>query len=43
MPIAELRPVPPAVVPNGSLAGWVVLAVLLAIVVTGGLVLTSRR
>jgi hypothetical protein len=40
---AELRPVAPAVTPDGSLAGWVVLAVLLALVVFGGIVLASRR
>ena len=43
VPIAELQPVPPAATPDGSLAGWIVLAVLLALVVTGGLVLASRR
>ena len=43
MPFAEIHPVPPAVTPDGSLAGWILLAVLLALVVAGGLVLASRR
>ena len=41
--LARLRPVAPAVTPHGSLVGWVVLAAVLAIVVVGGVVLTSRR
>ena len=43
VPRFEVYPVPPAVTPDGSLVGWVVLAVLLAIVVAGGLVVASRR
>jgi hypothetical protein len=43
VPVVELHAVPPAVTPDGSLAGWVVLAVLLAVVVAGGLVIASRR
>ena len=43
MLFAGLRPVAPAVTPHTSLAGWVVFAVILALVVAGGLVLSSRR
>ncbi len=43
MLIADVRPAAPAIVDHGSIAGWVVLAVVLAIVLAGGLFLTSRR
>jgi hypothetical protein len=43
VPIAKLYPAPPAVTQGGSLVAWVVLAVVLAVVVTGGLVIASRR
>ena len=36
-------PVAPATPRHGSIAGWVLLAIVLAIVVAGGVVLTSRR
>jgi hypothetical protein len=39
----EIRPVPPAPTPHASIAGWVLLAVILALVVAGGMVLSSRR
>jgi hypothetical protein len=38
-----LRPVAPAAPPHGSVTGWVLLAIVLAVVVAGGVVLTSRR
>ena len=38
-----LRPVPPAATPHGSVAVWVLIAVVLAIVCAAGLVLASRR
>jgi len=38
-----VHPVPPATPPGGSLSGWIWLLVLLAVVVAGGVVLTSRR
>lgn len=43
MVLLKLHPVPPAATPDSSLAGWIVLAVVLAFVVMGGLVLASRR
>jgi hypothetical protein len=43
MILAGLHPVAPAPIPHGSIAGWVVLAIVLAIVVASGVVLTSRR
>jgi hypothetical protein len=43
MPVADLYPVAPAPTPEGSIMGWVVLAVVLAIVVASGVFLTSRR
>jgi hypothetical protein len=39
----RLRPVAPAVTPDDSLVGWIVLAAVLALVLVGGLVLASRR
>ena len=41
--LAILRPVPQAPVPSGSIAGWIWLTIVLALIVTGGVVLTSRR
>jgi len=38
-----LRPVPQAPVPSGSIAGWIWLTIVLALIVAGGVVLTSRR
>jgi hypothetical protein len=38
-----LYPVAPASPPHGSIAGWVLLAIVLAVIVTGGVVLNSRR
>jgi hypothetical protein len=38
-----VHPVPPAVTPHGSIVLWVVLAIVLAVIVAGGVVLTSRR
>jgi hypothetical protein len=43
MPLAAVHPVPPAPAPHASLAVWVVVAIVLAIVVASGVVLTSRR
>ena len=43
MPLADIRPVPPANVPDGSLLGWLLLALVLAVVVAAGVFLTSRR
>ncbi|MGZ4339148.1 MAG: hypothetical protein ACXVQ3_03740 [Gaiellaceae bacterium] len=39
----EIHPVAPAATPGGSIAGWVVLCVVLAVVVASGVFLTSRR
>jgi hypothetical protein len=41
--LAELRPVAPAPVPHGSVAGWALAAIVLALVVACGVFLTSRR
>jgi hypothetical protein len=38
-----VHPLPQAVVPDGSVTGWIWLMVVLALIVAGGLVLTSRR
>lgn len=38
-----VHPAPPAPIQSGSLDGWVWLMVVLALVVAGGVVLTSRR
>jgi hypothetical protein len=43
MALASLHPVAPAVPPDDSLIGWIVLAIVLGAVVLGGIVLTSRR
>jgi hypothetical protein len=43
MLLATLHPVPPAPVPDGSITGWIWLTIVLALVVAGGVVLTSRR
>jgi uncharacterized membrane protein len=39
----SLYPAPPAQLSSGSVAGWLLLAMILALVVTVGLVLASRR
>jgi cytochrome b len=41
--IATLHPAAPAHTPHGSIAVWLLVAVLLALVVTSGMVLASRR
>lgn len=41
--LETLHPAPPAPLPDGSLDGWIWLTVVLAVVVLGGIVLTSRR
>jgi hypothetical protein len=41
--LAALHPAAPAVTPHSSVVLWVLLAVVLALVVAGGMVLTSRR
>ena len=38
-----VHPVPPAPHPDGSLAGWIWLSVVLAIVLAGGMIVSSRR
>jgi len=38
-----LHPAPPAPMPGSSLMGWIWLMLILAVIVTGGLVLASRR
>jgi hypothetical protein len=38
-----LHPVPVGPVPGGSIAGWIWLMVLLAVIVVAGVVLSSRR
>ncbi len=43
MPIANVHPATQAATPDGSLEGWVWLAIVLALVVLSGLVLASRR
>lgn len=40
---ASLHPAPPAELTTGSLTGWVLLAMVLALVLACGLVLASRR
>jgi hypothetical protein len=40
---ADLHAVPPANTPGGSVAGWILLAVVLAVIVAGGMFLTARR
>jgi hypothetical protein len=39
----SLQPVAPATPPHGSMTGWILLAVILAVIVAGGVVLSSRR
>lgn len=41
--LANVYPLPSAPMPNGSIAGWIWLTVVLALVVACGVVLTSRR
>ena len=41
--LAELRPAAPAAVSNSSVLPWLVAAVVLAVIVLGGVYLTSRR
>jgi len=43
MLLSALHPVPPANTPGGSILGWVLLAIVLAVVVAGGMFLTARR
>ena len=43
MPFADLHAVAPAPVPDGSITGWLLLAVVLAALVTAGVFLTARR
>jgi hypothetical protein len=43
MRLADIHPVPPANVPDGSFLGWLLLALVLAVVVAAGVFLTSRR
>ncbi|MGZ4463427.1 MAG: hypothetical protein ACXVZP_11385 [Gaiellaceae bacterium] len=41
--LAAIHPVPQAATPDGSITGWIWLTIVLALIVTAGLVLTSRR
>jgi hypothetical protein len=41
--LSAIHPAPPAPVPHSSVVLWVLLAVVLLVVVAGGMVLTSRR
>jgi hypothetical protein len=41
--IASIHPAPPAQTPHSSVELWLLLAVVLLLVVAGGMVLTSRR
>jgi cytochrome b len=41
--LATVRPAPPANPPSGSLLMWVLLTVVVALVVAGTVVFTSRR
>jgi hypothetical protein len=38
-----VHPVPPAPHPDGSLTGWIWLSVVLALVLAGGMIVSSRR
>ena len=38
-----VHPVPPAAQPDGSLSGWLWLAVALALVLASGMIVASRR
>ncbi len=40
--LAEIHPVAPAATPDGSLVGWIWVIVVVAVVIAGGVVLTSR-
>ena len=39
----QVHPAPPAPVPGGSIAGWIWVGVVLALIVVSGVVLASRR
>jgi hypothetical protein len=41
--LADIHPAAPAEVPGGSFLGWLLLALVLAVVVAAGVFLTSRR
>jgi hypothetical protein len=41
--LADLHAVPPAPTPGGSIAGWILVAVVLGLIVAGGMFLTARR
>jgi hypothetical protein len=41
--VADLHAVAPAPVPGGSVAGWLLLAIVLGAVVAAGVFLTARR
>jgi hypothetical protein len=41
--LGNVYPLPSAAVPSGSIAGWIWLTVVLALIVACGVVLTSRR
>jgi hypothetical protein len=41
--LATVRPAPPANPPSGSLLMWILLTVVVALLVTGAVVFTSRR
>jgi hypothetical protein len=41
--IADLHAVAPAPIPGGSIAGWIQLAIVLALIVAGSVFLTARR
>ena len=43
MTLADLHAVPPAPVPEGSVVGWLLVAVVLAAFVAAGVFLTVRR
>jgi len=43
VPFADLHAVAPAPIPDGSVTGWLLLALVLAALVTAGVVLTARR
>jgi hypothetical protein len=43
MLLADLHAVPPAAVPEGSVVGWLLLAILVVAVVTAGMFLSARR
>jgi hypothetical protein len=43
MLLADLHAVPPASVPEGSVVGWLLLAILVVAVVTAGMFLSARR